>query len=144
MAFISYGSTSMLTNLTTLITANLTTNCTLPSQLVTDPSGVWNSNLNEGAGGMFVRLCATYATDASSPIRNIQAAGLNINDKPDCDYAAGFTAVNGNLNAGSRNPGNASLCIQRDSEKIPITSLYGTFASTGCRKYSRAVSSAGP
>ena len=109
-----------LTNLTVLISAS-TTSCTPPSVLVTDPRAAWNSgetprlpgihphphaslikcllftDLNAGAGGKYVNLCATYDTEADSGIVSVQAAGLTSKYKPNCDFSAGYTPLAGSI-----------------------------------------------
>jgi len=144
--------TLVLSNLTAVITGSAITSCSPPAVLVTDPSGAWNSDLNAGAGGKYVYLCATYVANTSSQIVAIQAAGLTSKYKPNCDYDAGYAPIDGNLNEGSKSPGSVYLCVKRASGhsvmshkqhlgSVPISQISGAIASTGCGKDHRAINS---
>jgi len=147
----SEATNQTLTNLTVLISAS-TTSCTPPSVLVTDPSAAWNSDLNAGAGGKYVNLCATYNTEAVSGIVSVQAAGLTSKYKPNCDFSAGYTPLTGNLNEDSKNPGVVHLCVKRApisksinstvTSPVLIHTISGAVFSTGCPKDFRPVTSA--
>jgi hypothetical protein len=145
----------VLSNLTAIIGDSVITSCPLAAVLVTDPTGGWNSDLNMGASGKFVQLCATYTADKSSQIVALQAAGQTSKYKPNCDYAAGFTPIEGNLNNGSKNPGSIYLCVKRAVNhlatshnqtvavgSVPISQIVGSIASTRCGKDFRPVNSA--
>ena len=139
-----------LTNLSLLIVGSSGPHCPPPAVAVTDPSGHWDADMNDGAGGKYVYLCATYTPSNASVSRIValQAAGLTSKYKPNC--AQGYVPLDGDVTAGSRNPHNVFLCVQRDSRATqsdrvaaqPIQQLSGALASTGCPKSYRAVSSA--
>jgi hypothetical protein len=116
------------------------TGCPPPTIMVSGRN--WNSDMNDGAGGDYVYLCATYAEDPPQSIVALQAAGLTSKYKPNC--GSGWDPLAGSLTKGSRNPNSAFLCLRRGpatSTGIPISQLSGALASIGCPKETRAVTS---
>lgn len=133
---------SSLVNLSVLISSSAVSSCAAPAVMVRGGS-FWDNDLNDGAGGKYIYLCATYdAVSAPSHIVALQAAGLTSKYKPAC--AVGFSPLVGNLNEGSRNPGQKFLCVQyggTSASAVPVSSIVGAHSSTGCPKNFRGVSS---
>ena len=118
-----------LTDLTAIVSSSAVASCTPPAVMVSDKRGAWDKDLNAGAGGKYVYLCAIYGAGTPSPssIVALQAAGQTSKYQPNC--ATGLAPLGGasavDLNDGSKNPSCGAavgsslyLCVQHGGPAV--------------------------